>query len=208
MNLETYNINGEKSGSVDLSDLIYALEPNAELISTLVDWHKSNVVQSRPTTKNRSEVKGTTQKYGRQKGGGGARHGSKKANIFRSGGMAHSLKGDRSVKSLSRKAKKLGMIHALSSKMKDKNIILIDDLKAKEAKTSKIKKHLENLSIKSAFIVEGEAVDSNFALSIRNLKDVKFTASEGINVYDIIKYEKLVLSKNALSSIEKKVLSQ
>jgi large subunit ribosomal protein L4 len=122
--------------------------------------------------------------------------------------MAHSLKGDRSVKSLSRKAKKLGMIHALSSKMKDKNIILIDDLKAKEAKTSKIKKHLENLSIKSAFIVEGEVVDSNFALSIRNLKDVKFTASEGINVYDIIKYEKLVLSKNALSSIEKKVLSQ
>ena len=72
MNIDTFKINGEKSGSIDLSDSIFALDPNSEIISTLVDWHKSNVIQSRPTTKNRSEVKGTTQKYGRQKGGGGA----------------------------------------------------------------------------------------------------------------------------------------
>lgn len=208
MQFDVHNLEGKKVETVELNDSIFNIEPNSELIASVVQWRTSQKYPFRAKTLNRSEVKGTTQKYGRQKGGGGARHGSKKANIFRSGGMAHSLKGDRSVKSLSRKAKKLGMIHALSSKMKDKNIILIDDLKAKEAKTSKIKKHLENLSIKSAFIVEGEAVDSNFALSIRNLKDVKFTASEGINVYDIIKYEKLILSKNALSSIEKKVLSQ
>ncbi len=121
--------------------------------------------------------------------------------------MAHSLKGDRSVKNLSRKAKKLGLMHALSSKMKDNNIILIDDLNVKEVKTSVLRKHLEKLNIKSAFIIEGETPDNNFALSIRNLKEVKYSTSDGVNVFDIIKYEKLVMSKEAVMSIEKKVLS-
>jgi large subunit ribosomal protein L4 len=111
------------------------------------------------------------------------------------------------VKNLSRKAKKLGLIHALSSKMKDNNIILIDDLKSKEVKTSSLRKQLEKLNIKSAFIVEGEAPDNNFALSSRNLKKIKYSTADGINVFDIIKYEKLVMSKDAVISIEKKALS-
>ncbi len=123
------------------------------------------------------------------------------------GNWAHSLKGDRAVKNLSRKAKKLGLIHALSSKMKDNNIILIDDLKIKEVKTSSLKKQLEKLNIKSAFIIESEKPDNNFALSSRNLKEVKYTTTDGVNVFDIIKYEKLVMSKDAVMSIEKKALS-
>ena len=207
MQLDVHTLEGKKIETLELNDSIFNLEPNSEIIASVVQWRTSQKYPFRAKTLNRSEVKGTTQKYGRQKGGGGARHGSKKANIFRSGGMAHSLKGDRSTKNLSRKAKKLGLIHALSSKMKEKNIILIDDLKAKEVKTSQIKKHFNKLSIKSAFIIEGDSVDSNFALSVRNLKDIKLTTSEGINVYDIIKYEKLVFSKSAISRIEKKVLA-
>ena len=103
MNIDTYKIDGSKSGTIDLNESIFAIEPDKKIISALVEWHKSNIIKSRPTTKNRSEVKGTTQKYGRQKGGGGARHGSKKANIFRSGGMAHNLRGDRSQKYLPKK---------------------------------------------------------------------------------------------------------
>ena len=91
--------------------------------------------------------------------------------------------------------------------MKDNNIILIDDLKIKEVKTSSLKKQLEKLNIKSAFIIEGEKPDNNFALSSRNLKEVKYTTTDGVNVFDIIKYEKLVMSKDAVMSIEKKALS-
>ena len=207
MLVDVHNLDGKKIETLELNDAIFNLVPNSELIASVVQWRTSQKYPFRAKTLNRSEVKGTTKKLGNQKGGGGARHGSKKANIFRSGGMAHSLKGDRSVKNLSRKAKKLGLMHALSSKMKNNNIILIDDLKVKEVKTSVLRKHLEKLDIKSAFIIEGETPDNNFALSIRNLKDVKYSTSDGVNVFDIIKYEKLIMSKEAVMSIEKKVLS-
>ena len=139
MNIDAYKINGQKSGTVTLNDSIFSLEPDKAVISALVDWHKSNIIKSRPTTKNRSEVKGTTQKYGRQKGGGGARHGSKKANIFRSGGMAHNLRGDRTVKHLPKKLKilvkrferydvrDLMLSYVLSNNNLNKIIIGIDD---------------------------------------------------------------------------------
>ena len=97
MDIETYQIDGKKSGIASLSDSIFSLEPDVSIMSALVQWSESNQKPLRARTKNRSEVKGTTQKYGRQKGGGGARHGSKKANIFRSGGMAHNLRGERSA---------------------------------------------------------------------------------------------------------------
>ena len=207
MLVDVHNLDGKKIETLELNDAVFNLEPNSELIASVVQWRASQKYPFRAKTLNRSEVKGTTQRVGKQKGGGTARHGSKKANIFRSGGMAHSLKGDRAVKNLSRKAKKLGLIHALSSKMKDNNIILIDDLKIKEVKTSFLKKQLEKLNIKSAFIIESEKPDNNFALSSRNLKEVKYTTTDGVNVFDIIKYEKLVMSKDAVMSIEKKALS-
>ena len=155
MNIDTFKLNGEKSGSIDLSDNIFALDPNSEIISTLVDWHKSNVIQSRPTTKNRSEVKGTTQKYGRQKGGGGARHGSKKANIFRSGGMAHNLRGVRSLKKLPKRLRNMAVKHILSEKVKCKDLILIDELKISEPKTKILKSYLDKQKINSALLLEG-----------------------------------------------------
>ena len=122
MDIETYKLDGKKSGTTSLNDSIFSLDPDIAIISALVQWSESNQKPLRARTKNRSEVKGTTQKYGRQKGGGGARHGSKKANIFRSGGMAHNLRGERSAKQLSKKFKLLALRHVLSSKMKNKEI--------------------------------------------------------------------------------------
>jgi len=205
MNIDTFKINGEKSGSIDLSDNIFALDPNLEIISTLVDWHKSNVIQSRPTTKNRSEVKGTTQKYGRQKGGGGARHGSKKANIFRSGGMAHNLRGKRSSQNLSKKFKSLALKHVLSSKLKNNEIVVFDDFKMTEIKTKNIKNVFDKLNIKSALVIEAQNHDENFILSSRNIKSIKYSNTLGVNAIDILKYEKFVMSKEAVSEIEKRL---
>ena len=205
MNLETYKISGEKSGSIDLLDSIYALEPNTNVISTLVDWHKSNIIQSRPTTKNRSEVKGTTQKYGRQKGGGGARHGSKKANIFRSGGMAHNLRGKRSSQSLPKKLKILGLKHVLSTKLKNNQIVVFDDFKMTEPKTKTLMGVFNKLNISSALVIEAQKHDENFILSSRNIKSIKYSNTFGINALDILKYEKFVMSKDAANEIQKRL---
>ena len=203
MNIDTFKINGEKSGSIDLSDNIFALDPNSEIISTLVDWHKSNVIQSRPTTKNRSEVKGTTQKYGRQKGGGGARHGSKKANIFRSGGMAHNLRGVRSLKKLPKRLRNMAVKHILSEKVKCKDLILIDELKISEPKTKILKSYLDKQKINSALLLEGDTPNKNLSLAARNLRDIKYLSVKSINALDLLRYQKLIISKDALTQLEK-----
>lgn len=207
MNIDTYKIDGNKSGTIDLNDSIFAIDPDKRIISALVEWHKSNIIKSRPTTKNRSEVKGTTQKYGKQKGGGGARHGSKKANIFRSGGMAHNLRGDRAQKYLPKKMKILALKHLLSSKFKNNEIMIFDDLKMKEAKTKPLKLLLGKLNISTALFIENGEYDNNFVLSSRNLKSIKYSNTNGLNAIDIMKYEKFIMSKEAVTAIEKRLLS-
>ena len=206
MDIETYQIDGKKSGIASLSDSIFNLEPDVSIMSALVQWSESNQKPLRARTKNRSEVKGTTQKYGRQKGGGGARHGSKKANIFRSGGMAHNLRGERSAKQLSKKFKAIALRHVLSSKMKNKEVILYDKLVLKEPKTKTLQENLSKLNISSALIVEGDSPDNNFVLATRNLKYVKFTSANGFSALDVLKYNKFVMSKDAISNVEKRIL--
>ena len=207
MDIETYKLDGKKSGTASLNDSIFSLDPDMSIISALVQWSESNQKPLRARTKNRSEVKGTTQKYGRQKGGGGARHGSKKANIFRSGGMAHNLRGERSVKKLSKKFKLLALKHVLSSKMKNKEIVLYDELSLKEPKTKTLQQNLVKLNISSALIIEGVKLDKNFALASRNIKNVKFTNANGFSALDLLRYNKLVMSIDAISNIEKRILS-
>jgi large subunit ribosomal protein L4 len=155
--------------------------------------------------KNRSEVKGTTQKYGRQKGGGGARHGSKKANIFRSGGMAHNLRGKRSSQSLPKKIKILGLKYVLSTKLKNNQIVVFDDFKMTEAKTKTLMGVFNKLNISSALVIEAQKHDENFVLSSRNIKSIKYSNTLGINALDILKYEKFVMSKDAANEIQKRL---
>jgi large subunit ribosomal protein L4 len=155
--------------------------------------------------KNRSEVKGTTQKHGRQKGGGGARHGSKKANIFRSGGMAHNLRGKRSSQSLPKKIKLLGLKHVLSAKLKNNQIVVFDDFKMTKAKTKTLMSVFNKLNISSALVIEAQNHDENFILSSRNIKSIKYSSTLGINALDILKYEKFVMSKDAANEIQKRL---
>ena len=205
MNIDTYKLDGKKSGVANLNDSIFNLDPDISIISALIQWTESNQKPLRARTKNRSEVKGTTQKFGRQKGGGGARHGSKKANIFRSGGMAHNLRGKRSSQSLSKKFKSLALKHVLSSKLKNNEIVVFDDFKMTEIKTKNIKNVFDKLNIKSALVIEAQNHDENFILSSRNIKSIKYSNTLGVNAIDILKYEKFVMSKEAVSEIEKRL---
>ena len=204
MQIELHNFDGKAKGKIDLDEKIFNIESNLPIIGELVRLNEASQKQFRARTKNRSEVVGTTQKLGRQKGSGGARHGSKKANIFRSGGMAHNLRGVRTSKKLPKKQKQLALKHILSSKLKTKNLILIDELKLNKPKTKDLQNSLNRLKVSSALILEGDKPDQNFAYASRNLKSVKYTNVNAFNAIDLLTYEKLIMSRDALKIIQER----
>ena len=144
MQVDMHKIDGNKSGSINLKDHLFDSKSDKSIVGSLVRWNESNKKSLRARTKNRSEVKGTTQKLGRQKGSGGARHGSKKANIFRSGGMAHNLRGIRSEKKLPKRTRQEAIKLILLDKLKNNNLIIVDELKIPEPK--------QNCSLKASMI--------------------------------------------------------
>ena len=203
MQVELNKMNGKSTESMELNEAIFNLKPDFSVISSLVRWNESNKKPLRARTKNRSEVAGTTQKLGRQKGGGGARHGSKKANIFRSGGMAHNLRGVRSLKKLPKRLRILAFKHILSEKVKCNDLILIDELKIAEPKTKILKSYLDKQKINSALFLEGDTPNQNLSLAARNLKDIKYLSVKSVNALDLLRYQKLIISKDALAQLEK-----
>ena len=203
MQLELNKMNGKSTESMELNEAIFNLKPDFSVISSLVRWNESNKKPLRARTKNRSEVAGTTQKLGRQKGGGGARHGSKKANIFRSGGMAHNLRGVRSLKKLPKRLRNLAVKHILSEKDKYKDLILFDELKIAEPKTKILKSYLDQKKINSALLLEGDTPNKNLSLAARNLKDIKYLSVKSVNALDLLRHQKLIISKDALTQLEK-----
>ena len=203
MQLELNKMDGKSTESMELNEAIFNLKPDFSVISSLIRWNESNKKPLRARTKNRSEVAGTTQKLGRQKGGGGARHGSKKANIFRSGGMAHNLRGVRSLKKLPKRLRNTAVKHILSEKVKCKDLILIDELKISEPKTKILKSYLDKQKINSALLLEGDTPNKNLSLAARNLRDIKYLSVKSINALDLLRYQKLIISKDALMQLEK-----
>ena len=205
MQVDMHKIDGNKSGSINLKDHLFDSKSDKSIVGSLVRWNESNKKSIRARTKNRSEVKGTTQKLGRQKGSGGARHGSKKANIFRSGGMAHNLRGIRSEKKLPKRTRQEAIKLILLDKFKNNNLIIIDELKIPEPKTKMLVKSLNDLNVHSALILEGNTPDNNFALASRNLKNIKYSSVSNFNALDLLGFEKLVMSKNALEILESRI---
>ena len=203
MQVELNKMNGKSTESMELNEAIFNLKPDFSVISSLVRWNESNKKPLRARTKNRSEVSGTTQKLGRQKGGGGARHGSKKANIFRSGGMAHNLRGIKSLKKLPKRQRNLAVKHILSEKVKCNDLILIDELKIAEPKTKILKSYLDKQKINSALFLEGDTPNQNLSLAARNLKDIKYLSVKSVNALDLLRHQKLIISKDALAQLEK-----
>jgi large subunit ribosomal protein L4 len=202
MKLEVTTLEGGNAGSVDLNDAIYGLEPRVDLIHRYVRWQLAKRRAGTHKTLGRSEINRTTKKLYKQKGSGGARHGAASAPQFRGGGRAFGPVNRDHAHDLPKKVRALAMKHALSAKAKGASIIIIDDAKLTEPKTKALKAHFEKLGLSNALIIGGAEIDTNFGLAARSIYNIDVLPVQGINVYDIIRREKLVLTKAAVDALE------
>ncbi|CUA99970.1 50S ribosomal protein L4 [Pannonibacter indicus] len=204
MELEVKTLEGSAAGSITVSDGIFGLEPRTDLIHRVVRWQLAKRQAGTHKAKGRAEVSGTTKKFVRQKGSGGARHGNRKAPQFRGGGKAFGPVVRDHSHDLPKKVRALGLAHALSSKVKAGSLIVVEDAKAAEAKTKLLKEKFSKLGLASVLVIDGAEVDANFALAARNIPAVDVLPVQGINVYDILRRNTLVLTKAAVSAIEER----
>lgn len=204
MQAEVTNLDAQKAGTVALDDAVFGLTPRVDILHRMVVWQLAKRQAGTHKTKIRSEIRGTTKKFGRQKGSGGARHGNRKANIFVGGGRAHGPVVRSHAIGLPKKVRKLALKHALSDKAQAKQIIVLDAAKSKTGKTAVLKTQFEKLGIRNALIVDGTPNDQ-FVRAARNIPHIDVLPVVGINVYDILRRETLVLTKAALGSLEERL---
>ena len=202
MKANVTTLDARKSGSVDLPDVIFGLEPRADILHRMVRYQLAKRRAGTVMVKDRSQITGSTAKIMKQKGSGRARHKTRKANLFRGGGKAFGPKPrDHSI-SLPKKFRALALRHALSAKAKSNELIVLEKAEIKQPKTGGLKKKLEKLGLASALIVDGVELEKNFVLAARNIAGVDVLPAQGINVYDILRRDKLVLTKAAVEALE------
>lgn len=204
MKTKVLNLDNKDSGEIDLKDAIFGLEPRADLIQRVVVWQLAKRRSGNHKIKTRAEVDRTKKRFGRQKGGGTARHGARSAPLFVGGAKAMGPVVHSHEFSLPKKVRALGLKHALSSKAKNGEIVVLEDAVAKAVKTKDLAAQFGKLGFSSALIVDGE-FDAKFVLSARNLTGIAMLPAAGLNVYDILKRDKLVLTKSALKAIEERL---
>ena len=202
MKLDVIKLDGKKAGSVDLGDEIFGLEPRADILHRVVRWQRNKAQAGTHKVKTRSETSYSTKKIYRQKGTGGARHGDRNAPIFRKGGIYKGPTPRSHGHELTKKFRKLGLKHALSSKAAAGELVILDEASAKDAKTSALAKQVKDLGWKRALVIDGAEVDANFALAASNLNGVDILPSMGANVYDILKSDTLVITKAGVEALE------
>jgi large subunit ribosomal protein L4 len=201
MKTKVLNLDNKSAGDVELNDAIFGLEPRADLIQRVVVWQLAKRRSGQHKILTRAEVNRTKKKVYKQKGTGQARHGARSAPLFVGGAKAMGPVAHSHEFSLPRKVKALGLRHALSSKARDGAIVILDEAKSKDIKTGALAKQFGELKISKALVVDGE-FDKNFELSARNLSHVSLLPVSGINVYDIMRTDKLVLTTAAVKAIE------
>ena len=189
-------------GSIDLDDAIFGLEPRADLIARMVRYQLAKRRAGTHKSKGRAEIARTGKKFGRQKGGGTARHGSRRAPQFVGGGKAHGPVVRDHAHDLPKKVRALALRHALSAKAKDGGIIVWADATVAEAKTKTLVANFTRIGLRSALIIDGAEPEVNFALAARNIPMIDVLPIQGINVYDILRREKLVLTRAAVEALE------
>ena len=202
MELKITTLEGEDRGSVSLSDTIFGLEPRKDLIQRCIVWQLAKRRAGTHKVKGRAEIWRTGKKMYKQKGSGGARHGSQRANLFRGGGRSFGPVVRSHAIDLPKKVRVLALKHALSAKAKDGGIILIEDAKLAETKTKLLKGHFAKLGVANALIVDGAEIDDSFRLATRNIPNIDVLPIQGINVYDILRRNTLVLTRAALDALE------
>ena len=203
MKVKVLNLDGSAAkGDVELNDDVFGLEPRADILHRVITWQLENRRGIARATRERSEVARTGKKFGRQKGGGTARHGDRRAPIFIGGGKAHGARRREFDPSLNKKVRALGLKMALSSKAKA-GLVIVDSLELKDAKTKGVAILLAKANWgKKVLVIDGSQVNEGFARATRNLFGINVLPAMGANVYDILKHDTLVLTRAAVEQLE------
>ncbi|MEQ8307561.1 MAG: 50S ribosomal protein L4 [Hoeflea sp.] len=204
MDLTVTTLEGKDAGKISLSDTIFGLDPRQDLIQRIVRWQLAKKQQGTHKALGRSEISRTGAKMYKQKGTGRARHHSARAPQFRGGGQAHGPNVRSHAHELPKKVRALALRHALSAKAKASDIIIVDSLTAGEAKTKALTGSLGKMGLTNALFIGGAELDQNFRLAAKNIPNVDVLPVQGINVYDILRRGKLVLSKDAVAALEER----
>ena len=203
MKLQVINIDWKKTDNIELSDKIFSVKPNKNLIQSIVDWQLNHFKPRTAKTKQRNEVKGSTAKIYAQKGTGGARHSSRKAPIFVGGGVAHGPKGSvYKVKKINKKIRKLGLLYLLTQKNKVNSLFVVEDFKTEITKTKLFSKFLEKNKLQNSLIISDENSKSKIIKSARNIPNLKIIKQEGTNVYDLLKYKNVIFTITSIKSLQ------
>ena len=202
MKLDVQTLAGKKSGSVELNDAVFGNEPRVDILHRMVRYQLAKRRAGTHQTQERGEVSKTTKRIGRQKGGGTARHGNGSVSQFRGGAKAHGPRSRDHSHNLPKKVRAMALRHALSSKVKSSELIVIDNAALKTAKTADLRKQLAKLGVTNGLVVTGATVEENFAKAASNIPNLDVIPSAGANVYDILKRHQLVLTKEAVADLE------
>jgi large subunit ribosomal protein L4 len=201
--VKVQTLDAKGKGEVELSDAIFGIEARADILHRVITWQLEKRRGTSRGARERSDVARTGKKFGNQKGGGGARHGNRRAPIFVGGGKTHGPRVRDFNPSLNKKIRTLGLKMALSSKAKDGNLIVMEDIAVKDNKTKALALQLAKLGFgKTALVIDGTSVEASFALASSNLVGINAMPAMGANVYDIIKAETLVLTRAGLEQLE------
>ena len=202
MELKITTLDGKQAGSVNLSDAIFGLEPRVDILQRCVKWQLAKRRAGTHAVQNRADVWRTGKKMYAQKGTGGARHGSARVNLFRGGGRSFGPLVRSHAIDLPKKVRALALKHALSAKAKDGDLVVIEAAKLEAAKTKALVGHFSGLGLTNALIIDGAELNVSFASAARNIPNIDVLPIQGINVYDILRRTKLVLTKAAVDALE------
>jgi large subunit ribosomal protein L4 len=201
---QVLNLDADSTSEIELKDSIFGLEPRADLIQRVVVWQLAKRRAGTHKVLTRGEINRTKKKVYRQKGTGQARHGARSAPLFVGGAKAMGPVQHSHAFDLPKKVRALGLRHALSAKARDGSLIVIESAKSENMKTKDLARRLGRIGVGNALIVDGE-LDGNFVLGARNLADVGLLPTAGLNVYDILRRDKLVLTTAAVKAIEERL---
>ena len=202
MKIDITSLGGTTAGSLELNEAIFGLEPRQDLIARMLRWQLAKRQAGTHKTLGRAEIHRTGKKMYKQKGTGGARHGSARVPQFRGGGRAMGPVVRSHAHDLPKKVRALALRHALSAKARDGAIIVWENAEIGEAKTKNLRASFDKAALTNVLIIDGAEVQVNFAKAARNIPQVDVLPVQGINVYDIIRREKLVLTKAAIDALE------
>ncbi|MBA4092014.1 50S ribosomal protein L4 [Sphingomonas sp. VDB2] len=202
MKVKVQTLDAAEAGDLELNDAVFGIEPRADILHRVVTWQLEKRRGTARGTRERSDVARTGKKFGRQKGGGTARHGDRRAPVFIGGGKAHGARVRDFNPSLNKKVRALGLKMALSSKVKSGTLTIIDSLDVAEGKTKALVASLAKLNLTKVLFIDGDAVNVSFAKASANIIGVDLLPAVGANVYDILKADSLVLTRAAVEKLE------